>query len=68
MHNFSGNNLIKLFELEENDYGNKINCTDFSTMNNKLVYGCSDGTIKVHDIKKENLFSTVPVAQHVGQV
>ncbi len=52
---------MNIFELEENDYGNKINCADFSTHNYKLVYGCSDGCIKVHDIKKENSFNKIPI-------
>ena len=50
-----------MFELEEYAYGNKINCVDFSTQNSKLVYGCSDGHIKVHDIRKENSFNRLPI-------
>ena len=52
-----------VLDIEENDYGNKINCVDFSAQNNKLVYGCSDGFIKVHDIKTENLFANIPIAK-----
>ena len=43
-----------IFQLEENEYGNKINCVDFSTVNGKLVYGCSNGLVKVN-----NFFETL---------
>lgn len=55
--------IDSVLDIDENDYGNKINCVDFSTENNRLVYGCSDGFIKVHDIKSENLFCNVPIAK-----
>ena len=46
---FSPNNfeLKKLLNFKEADYENKINCADFSPKTKKLVYGCSNGIIKV---------------------
>jgi WD40 repeat protein len=45
----SNNDFTQLFEIEEN----LINCADFIP-NNKLVYGCSDGSVKVLNLTEDS--------------
>lgn len=47
MESIISSQMALRLEIEEKGYDNNITCADFTNETNRMVYGCSDGFIKV---------------------